>query len=141
MKTPIPLVNPPYPVGSHQHPAFMPLGIGYLGAVLHKNHFQVNVVDCQAQNITHQQVREELSKFKPDIVGITSTTLTYKSALRIARIAKEICPNCLTILGGVHATFWDDKALQECPYLDVVVRRGGENTLLELVQRIDAGKD
>jgi hypothetical protein len=39
MKTRITLVNPPYPAGSHQHPPFMPLGIGYLGAVLYKNHF------------------------------------------------------------------------------------------------------
>ncbi|MGD0646042.1 MAG: hypothetical protein ABSA75_14145, partial [Candidatus Bathyarchaeia archaeon] len=44
MKTRITLVNPPYPVGSHQHPPFMPLGIGYLGAVLYKNHFEVNVI-------------------------------------------------------------------------------------------------
>lgn len=137
MKTRITLVNPPYPVGSHQHPAFMPLGIGYLGAVLHKNNFQVNVVDCQAYNLSQQQVREELSKFKPDIVGITSTTLTYKSALRIAKIAKEVCPNCITAIGGSHVTFWDDKALQEEPALDVIVRGEGEQTMLELAQRVE----
>jgi len=137
MKTRITLVNPPYPVGSHQHPAFMPLGLGYLGAVLHKNNFQVNVVDCQAYNLTHEQVREELSKFKPDIVGITSTTLTYKSALKIAKSAKEVCPNCITAIGGSHVTFWDDKALQEEPALDVIVRGEGEQTMLELAQRVE----
>jgi radical SAM superfamily enzyme YgiQ (UPF0313 family) len=71
---------------------------------------------------------------------MTSTTLTYKSALNIARIVKEVHPNCLTILGGCHVTFWDKEALQECPQLDVVVRKEGENTMLELVQRLDAGK-
>ncbi|MCW4004429.1 MAG: B12-binding domain-containing radical SAM protein [Candidatus Bathyarchaeota archaeon] len=137
MKTRITLVNPPYPVGSHQHPAFMPLGLGYLGAVLHKNNFQVNVVDCQAYNLTHEQVREELIKFKPDIVGITSTTLTYKSALKIAKSAKEVFPNCITAIGGSHVTFWDDKALQEEPALDVIVRGEGEQTMLELAQRVE----
>jgi anaerobic magnesium-protoporphyrin IX monomethyl ester cyclase len=137
MKTRITLVNPPYPIGSHQHPAFMPLGIGYLGAVLHKNNFQVNVIDCQAYNLSQQQVREELSKFKPDIVGITSTTLTYKSALKIAKNAKEVCPNCITAIGGSHVTFWDDKALQEEPALDVVVRGEGEQTMLEIAQRVE----
>ena len=83
MKTRITLVNPPYPAGSHQHPPFMPLGIGYLGAVLYKNHFEVNVIDCQAQKISHQQFREEIAKYKPDIVGVTCTTLTYKSALKV----------------------------------------------------------
>jgi len=137
MKTHVTLVNPPYPVGSHQHPSFMPLGIGYLGAVLFKNHFEVNVIDCQAQKLTHKQFREEIGKVQPDIVGVTSTTLTYKSALRIVKICKEVWPNCITAIGGPHVTFWDDKALQEEPSLDVVVRREGENTMLELAQRVE----
>ena len=137
MKTRVTLVNPPYPIGSHQHPPFMPLGLGYLGAVLYKNHFEVNVIDCQAQKVSHKQFREEISKVQPDIVGITSTTLTYKSALQIAKIAKEVWPNCIIAIGGPHVTFWDDKALQEAPALDIVVRGEGENTMLELAQRVE----
>ena len=57
--------------------------------------------------------------------------------LHIAKITKYVHPRCLTILGGVHVTFWDDKALQECPALDVVVRKQGENTMLELAERLD----
>ena len=140
MKTRVTLVNPPYPVGSHQHPPFMPLGLGYLGAVLYKNHFEVNVIDCQAQKLTHKQFREEISRIHPDIVGVTSTTLTYKSALRIVKICKDVWPNCITAIGGPHVTFWDDKALQEEPSLDVVVRREGENTMLELAQRVESGQ-
>jgi anaerobic magnesium-protoporphyrin IX monomethyl ester cyclase len=134
------LVNPPYPLRAHQHPPFIPLGIGYLAAVLEKNQCEVDVIDCQALKLSYEQFKSEISKRQPDIVGITSTTLTYKSALRIAKIAKEAYPNCLTIFGGPHVTFWDDKALQECPELDVIVRKEGEYTLLELVQRVEAGK-
>ncbi len=140
MKTRITLVNPPYPIGSHQHPPFMPLGIGYIGAILYTNHFEVNVIDCQAQKISHQQFREEINKFQPDIVGVTSTTLTYKSALKIIKIAKEILPNCITAIGGPHVTFWDDKALQEEQSLDIVIRGEGENTMLELAQRVENHK-
>ncbi|MCW4016564.1 MAG: B12-binding domain-containing radical SAM protein [Candidatus Bathyarchaeota archaeon] len=135
------LVNPPYPEGAHHHPPFTPLGLGYLAAVLEKNNYKVDVIDCQALKISHAELKAELSKRKPDIVGMTSTTLTYKSALRAAKIAKQLHPKCLTILGGVHATFWDDKALQESPDLDVIVRKEGENTMLELVERLEAGKD
>jgi anaerobic magnesium-protoporphyrin IX monomethyl ester cyclase len=134
------LVNPPYPQGAHQHPPFTPLGLGYLAAVLEKNQYEVDVIDCQALKLSYEEFKSEISKRQPSIVGITSTTLTYKSALQIAKIAKEAHPNCVTVLGGCHATFWDDKALQECPHLDVVVRKEGENTLLELVQRLEAGK-
>jgi anaerobic magnesium-protoporphyrin IX monomethyl ester cyclase len=60
--------------------------------------------------------------------------------LEIIKIAKKVHPNCLTLLGGPHVTFWDENALKECPQLDIAVRKEGENTLLELVQRLDAGK-
>jgi len=135
------LVNPPYPKGAHQHPPFTPLGLGYLAAVLEKNRYEFDVIDCQALNISFEEVKNELRKRQLDVVGLTSTTLTYKSALRIIKIAKELNPNCLTILGGCHVTFWDDKALQECPQLDIVVRKEGEITLLELMQNLEAGKN
>jgi radical SAM superfamily enzyme YgiQ (UPF0313 family) len=137
----ITLVNPPYPSGSHQHPPFTPLGLGYLAAVLEKNHYNVDVIDCQALRWTHEEFKNEVYNRRPDIVGITSTTLTYKSALRIAELAKEALPNCLTLLGGSHVTFWDDKALRECPSLDIVVRKEGEHTMVDIVERVKAGKD
>jgi radical SAM superfamily enzyme YgiQ (UPF0313 family) len=133
-------VNPPYPTGSHRHPPFIPLGIGYLAAVLEKNGYDVNVIDCQALKLTSNEVENELHKRQPDIVGLTSTTLTYKPALEIIKAAKKALPNCLTVIGGSHVTFWDEEALEECPQLDVVVRKEGENTFLELVQRLEAGK-
>src|SRR5271169_3565035 len=102
MKTSITLINPPYPVGSHQHPAFVPLGLGYLAAVLEKHGYTVNVIDCQAHKITLEQLRGELAKKQADLVGVTCTTLTYKSALRVAKVAKEVYPNCLVAIGGPH---------------------------------------
>ncbi|MCJ7762576.1 radical SAM protein, partial [Candidatus Bathyarchaeota archaeon] len=86
------------------------------------------------------ELKRELSKRQPTIVGATSTTRLYKSALEVIKIAKEVHPNCLTLIGGPHVTFWDENALKECPQLDVVVRKEGENTLLELVQKLDSGK-
>ncbi|MCJ7614557.1 B12-binding domain-containing radical SAM protein [Candidatus Bathyarchaeota archaeon] len=134
------LVNPPYPPGAHQHPPFMPLGLGYLAAVLEKKGYDLNVIDCQAQHLTLSDVEKELGKRKPDIVGLTSTTLTYKSALNIIKVAKDVLPNCLTIIGGSHATFWDEEALNECPQLDIIVRGEGETTLLEIVKKVENGK-
>ncbi len=140
MKPHVTLVNPPYPSNAHQHPPFTPLGLGYLAAVLEKNDYQVDVIDCQALGISYAEFKTELAKRKPDVVGMTSTTLTYKSALKIAEIAKQVHPNCLTLIGGCHVTFWDENALKECPSLDVVVRKEGENTILELVHCLEASK-
>ena len=140
MKPHVTLVNPAAPVGAAMHMPFALLGLGYLAAVLEKNQYQVDVIDCQLQKLSLDDFRSEISKRQPNIVGVTSSTLTYQSALKLVKIAKEICPNCITIAGGPHVTFWDDKALEECPELDIVVRREGENTMLELVQKIEAEK-
>ena len=140
MRPHVTLVNPPYPTQPYQHTPFPPLGLGYLAAVLEKNQYDVDVIDCQASNLSYDNFKRELSKRKPNIVGITSTTRLYNSALQIARITKEVCPDCLTVLGGSHATFWDEEALNECPQLDMIVRKEGETTFLELLQRLEAGK-
>jgi len=149
MRTHITLVNPPFssllqhsPFSSlHQHPPFISLGLGYLAAVLEKNQYEVDVIDCQALKLSYEKFKSQISKRQPNIVGVTSTITTYKSALHIAKIAKEVCPKCLTVLGGPHVTFWDEKTLQECASVDIVVRKEGENTMLELAERVEAGKD
>ena len=141
MKPHVTLVNPPAPQGSMGHLPFALLGLGYLAAVLEKNNYTVDVIDCQALKLSYEETKKEIEKRQPNIVGVTSTTLTYKSGLKIVKIAKDTIPTCLTIMGGPHVTFWDDKALQECPELDVVVRREGENTVVELVQKTESNKE
>jgi anaerobic magnesium-protoporphyrin IX monomethyl ester cyclase len=140
MKPHVTLVNPAAPVGAAMHLPFALLGLGYLAAVLEKNQYQVDVIDCQVLKLSFEDFRSEISKRQPNIVGVTSSTLTYQTALKLVKITKEACPNCITVAGGPHVTFWDDKALEECPELDIVARREGENTFLELAQRIEAGK-
>jgi anaerobic magnesium-protoporphyrin IX monomethyl ester cyclase len=139
MKPHVTLVNPPYPSKPYQHSPFPPLGLGYLAAVLEKNEYPVDVIDCQALKLSHEEFKSEIRKRQPKIVGLTSTTRTYKSALKIIEITKEVHPNCLTIFGGPHVTFWDENALLECPSLDIVVRKEGENTLLEIVRKVEEG--
>src|SRR5665647_3145985 len=140
MKPHVTLVNPTAPINAAMHMPFALLGLGYLAAVLEKNEYQVDVIDCQLLKLSLEDFRSEISKRQPNIVGVTSSTLTYQSALKLVKIVKEACPDCITIAGGPHVTFWDDKALEECPELDIVVRREGEITMLEMVQKIEADK-
>ncbi|MEM2561963.1 MAG: radical SAM protein [Candidatus Bathyarchaeia archaeon] len=135
----IALLNPPYPVGAHVHAPFISLGILYLASVLRREDFDVSVIDCQALGVSYDYVAKKLLKERPDIVGITSTTLTYKPALRLARIAKAARNDCLVVLGGCHVTFWDTQALNECQSVDVIVRKEGELTMLDIAERIQVG--
>jgi radical SAM superfamily enzyme YgiQ (UPF0313 family) len=123
----------------HSHPAFIPLGLGYLGAVAEREGHEVTVIDCQAERLTYDAFRARISQGSPDVIGVTATTLLYKSAMKLIDIAKEAQPQAVTILGGSHGTFWDENALKEYPSLDMVVRREGEITFIELLKKLKAG--
>ncbi len=129
------LVNPPYPHECHQHPPYIPLGIAYLGAVLMKSGFEASVVDAQMAMLSTKQIGERIAEIDPHVVGVTSTTLTYKSALRVAKMAKEAVPKCTTVIGGCHVTFWDQNVFQDSPDIDIIVRREGELTFVELLKK------
>ncbi len=136
----ITLVNPPYPRNAHSHPPFIPLGIAYLGAVAEQAGHQVTVIDCQAERLTPTAFESRISQISSDVIGLTSTTLLYNSAKELLTIAKQIHPNAITLMGGSHVSFWDQNALRECPALDIIVRREGETTFIELLQKIQNKK-
>ncbi len=134
----ITLVNPPYPPSVHSHPPFIPLGLAYLGAVAEKAGHQVTVIDCQAEKLNYETFQSRIAKTPSDVIGVTATTLLYKSAMQIITVAKQTQPQAVTVLGGSHGTFWDENALHEYPSLDVVVRREGEETLIELAEKLQS---
>jgi len=132
----ITLVNPPYPPSVHSHPPFIPLGIAYLGAVAEQAGHEVTVIDCQAEKLTYEAFRARIARTPSEVIGVTATTLLYKSAMTLITIAKQTQPQAVTMLGGSHGTFWDENALNEYPSLDIVVRREGEQTFIELLERL-----
>ncbi len=107
-----------------------------MGAVAEKIGHQVIVIDCQAEKLTYESFRDRIAQTPSDIIGVTATTLLYKSAMNLINVAKQTQPQAVTILGGSHGTFWDENALNEYPSLDIVVRREGEQTFVELIDKL-----
>jgi radical SAM superfamily enzyme YgiQ (UPF0313 family) len=131
----IALVNPPYPPEAGQS-IFLPLGLGYLAAVLEQAGYKVSVIDCQTTKYTPETLQAKFTNLKPDVVGVTSATVTYLPALDVLKAAKIALPKTLTLMGGPHVTVLDKEALNECRNLDIVVRGEGERTLLEIAKLV-----
>lgn len=133
------LVQPPMPEHLRQYAREVivcpPLGLGYLASILLEKGFTVELNDLSIENPDKEGIASELQRRQPKILGVTTTTSTYKNALNVAAIAKEIDPNIVTVLGGPHVTFTDEETLRN-RQVDVVVRHEGELTMLELCQRI-----
>lgn len=127
------LINPPYPEAEGLHVA---LSIPSIAAVLEREGVEVQVLDFLVTKYSPQNVERKLRKFKPDIVGITSVTLNYPAARRIAQTCKEISPNLIIVVGGPHVTFSAEETLLESPSIDIVVIREGDETVVELVEAI-----
>ncbi|MCD6484686.1 MAG: radical SAM protein [Candidatus Odinarchaeota archaeon] len=135
------LLSPPYrsAVKSVVGVSSPPLGLAYLASVLREQH-KVKIVDSNAFNYNMKDVRMELKKFYPDVVGITSTTPSVPQAYKVAKIAKQVREDCLVVLGGPHVSFLPVQTLKECEYVDVVVKGEGEATIKELIEAVEKEK-
>lgn len=114
-----------------------PLGLGYLASILEREEHEVRIVDSLAMDYDLTDVKGAIKKFDPEVVGITATTPAIYDAYKVAEVAKEMNPNCKTVIGGPHATFMARETLDECPYLDIVVKGEGEQTVRELASNGD----
>lgn len=111
---------------------YMPhLGIAYLGAFLEKYRYSVKLVDSPIEDM---DIKNIIKKYIPSFTFISGTTQKRFDSFKIARIAKEVHPETITVYGGPHATFTAEDTLQHVPWIDIIVRGEGEYTALELVK-------
>jgi len=143
------LIDPPFP----ERPwdirwltQFPPKGLMYIASYLRKAGIPVDVLDTKQMQYERpsllsrsideiqQFVKYYIKEHNPQIIGITSTTISYIPATKIAKAAKEAAPEAKVVIGGVHVTFTARDTLKECPWIDIVVRGEGERPMLELSQ-------
>ncbi|MFD2181552.1 magnesium-protoporphyrin IX monomethyl ester anaerobic oxidative cyclase [Rhodoplanes azumiensis] len=118
-----------------------PAWVAYLAGTLKANGYtDVTFVDAMTDNLTEDQLRAEFRRVKPDLIGATAITPAIYKAERALQIAREECPNAVTAIGGIHATFMYKQVLAEAPWIDVVIRGEGEQILLDLVRAVDSGE-
>jgi len=79
-----------------------------------------------------QEIKDKISGYAPDFVGITMLTANYAAARNIARITKDIDNRIKTVVGGTHPTLDPEGTLTVAEF-DYVIRGEGEFTFLELV--------
>jgi anaerobic magnesium-protoporphyrin IX monomethyl ester cyclase len=109
-----------------------PLNLMYLASSLEKESYSVKIVDDDLLQMGYEKVSELSGKLNPQLVGVTATTSTIKSALKYVELIKNIQPNSLTVMGGPHTTFMPSETLKSSENLDVVVIGEGEETMVDL---------
>jgi len=138
------LVEPPkdiwFVMGEYLPP---PYGIIQLGAYVQRElpDVEVEVLDCNAQQIDWVALRKHIAEARPDMVASSSlaTCNTYEVA-RTLQEAKKADPGIFTVTGGIHFSFLSEESLEQFPEIDAIVRGEGEVTFTELIKRRISGQ-
>lgn len=111
-----------------------------MGTMLHNLGYNVKIIHMLADKVGLLELKNIVSTFKPNIVGITMNTFQTKSAKEISKIIKEVDENILVVVGGPHPSALKLRIFDDFPYVDVVVVGEGEHTFLEIVECKDLEK-
>src|SRR3990167_8866497 len=118
-----------------------PLGIMYIASYMESTGFHCDVLDCLVEKYKISDLKEYLIKNKYDFIGITCMTNSALDAFASARIAREVCPDAVIVLGGVHPTALPDQTVRECLEADFIIVGEGEQTFVDLAGRLQEEKD
>lgn len=114
-----------------------PLGICYLATALELKGYSVQVIDMGV--LSDEEAREKMNSLiecPPKCIGISSSTLSYNNATKIAQYIKHnLGDEFPIIMGGYHVTFEFEDTLKN-GFADVVIRGEGEEAIVKVVDII-----
>ena len=82
---------------------------------------------------------DKITKFNPDLVGITATSGTYPLGLACSKIIKKHFPEIRIIFGGIHPTICPEEVIKE-DSVDIICIGEGEDAMVELCGAIEENK-
>ncbi|MDH5771064.1 MAG: cobalamin-dependent protein, partial [Candidatus Bathyarchaeota archaeon] len=97
-----------------------PLGLAYVAASLEKADFQVEILDNYHIKKPIEDVKLEIKRLEPEIVGITCGSVTYRPCIETAKAVKEVLPSCKIVVGGWQPSYMPESLLQH-PEIDYLV--------------------
>lgn len=138
--------------------AILPIGLAYVAAVVREAGYRVQVVDGPGLGMDRHDFIESpagtlkrsglspeeiVARLDPDVkvVGITHMFLhEWPTVKEIAERAKARLPGVIVIVGGENATAFWKWMFEQTDAVDYCVLGEGEATMLELLERIEAGQ-
>jgi radical SAM superfamily enzyme YgiQ (UPF0313 family) len=116
----------------------MPLGLLHVGSILVNSGCEAKIIHCTEHEI--DSYAKEIAIAKPLWVGFSVMTgpQTLHSALMSEKI-KEYESTIPIVWGGIHPSLLPEQCLNE-DYIDIVIVGDGEETALELTQRLENKK-
>lgn len=118
-----------------------PLGIMYLASYLRKfrkNKDKIKIIDMKLHNYTVKEMTEIVLQNNPDIIGLSCFTPDGLLLNQLSGQLRKDGYRGKIIAGGPHPSSYIDEVLRDRT-IDLSVIGEGENTFLELVNRLESG--
>ena len=120
--------------------AFPPLGLQYLAAVLqHRGLAEVEIYDANVRQDDDETFKRRLASSGADILGFTSSTFEWLTTLGAMRMAREVLPRALIVVGGPAVGAYPRECLS-FKEIDIGVIGEGEETFAEIVSLRSEGE-
>ena len=118
---------------------WQPLGTLYVASSLLQAGHDVRFLN--GAFMTHADIMNEIISYRPDVVGIYSTTFGWNKAVftaaEIRRAGVQARP--YIIAGGPYPIALQEKCLEDCRDIDAVITGEGEITMPAMLQRLSDG--
>ena len=91
----------------------LPLALAYLKSNLDDAICEVVIIDCAIENIKADtsDFRARLAATRADVVAVSTWSPTYREALRVLSVAKDLLPSVTTVIGGNHPTTYHTEVM------------------------------
>jgi anaerobic magnesium-protoporphyrin IX monomethyl ester cyclase len=129
-------------LNAEDYGTFPPLGVLSVltHAKVHTSGHYFYFLECVGERISHAGLKQRVEEIRPDVVGITSFTISLVDVCMAAETVRAVVPDAHICLGGHHpiAFPFETAAL---PQFDSFVVGEGEVAFTQLIGALERGED
>jgi radical SAM superfamily enzyme YgiQ (UPF0313 family) len=114
-------------------------GVLVLAAVAKARGHEVEIVDAKGGGITLEEATDRVAALRPDVLGISATTISIGNGARIAAAVREKLPHVTTVVGGPHVSAVPEATLNAFPQFDYGISGEGEIAFFALLDGLANG--
>jgi radical SAM superfamily enzyme YgiQ (UPF0313 family) len=118
---------------------WQPLGTLYVASSLVRAGHEVRFLN--GAFLSHQEILEEVGRFRPHFAGIYATAFGWPKAETTAADIKRRDPGVFVCAGGPYPTAAQSECLSQGGAFDAAIAGEGEHTVVEMMERLDRGRD
>jgi radical SAM superfamily enzyme YgiQ (UPF0313 family) len=149
----IALVNPPFkneygrfsrasrsPAITKSGTLYYPIWLAYACGYLEKHGHEVLLVDSCAERLDLETTASRVEAFRPQLAVVDTSTPSIAEDVRSAMRIKQTASAPLICMVGTHPSALPGEVMAMDERIDFIARKEYDDTLLELVQCLEAGK-